>query len=136
MDTHGKVLRMGAAALVCALVFRLASRGLPEKIAAWFSQPEAAAFLIYLETGRDVRFSLSSQVFSPEFAAASEREISVLPEVLAFHVPKLSSKVSFTSSTGSAANAVSGTEESTIAVQRVPASILFHFFILPPHIRI
>ena len=81
MDTHGKVLRMGAAALVCALVFRLASRGLPEKIAAWFSQPEAAAFLIYLETGRDVRFSLSSQVFSPEFAAESAAPLfSDLPE--------------------------------------------------------
>ena len=81
MDTHRNVLRLGAAALVCALVFRLASQGLPEKIAAWINQPRVAAFLIYLETGRDVRFSLSSQVFSPEFAAESAAPLfSDLPE--------------------------------------------------------
>ena len=81
MDIHRNVLRMGAAALACAVVFRLASQGLPEKIAAWVSQPEVAAFLIYLETGRDVRFSLSSQVFSPEFAAESAAPLfSDLPE--------------------------------------------------------
>ena len=71
MDTHSKVLRLGAAAVLCALLFRLASQGLPERIAAWLTQPDMAAFLLYLETGRDVRFSSSSQVFSPEFAAES-----------------------------------------------------------------
>ena len=71
MDSRSHVLRLGAAALVCALLCRLISQGLPEKTAAWITRPEAAAFLIYLETGRDVRFSSSSQVFSPEFAAES-----------------------------------------------------------------
>ena len=81
MDTHRSVLRLGTAALVCALVFRLASHGLPEKFAAWVSRPEVTALLIYLETGRDVRFSLSSQVFSPEFAAESAVPLfSDLPE--------------------------------------------------------
>ena len=89
MDTHDKVLRLGAAALACAIVFRLASQGLPEKIAAWISQPEVAAFLIYLETGRDVRFSLSSQVFSPEFAAESAAPLfSDLPEEKPVFVPE------------------------------------------------
>ena len=94
MDTHRNVLRLGAAALVCALVFRLASQGLPEKIAAWINQPQVAAFLIYLETGRDVRFSLSSQVFSPEFAAESAAPLfSDLPEDKPVFVPEDADRV-------------------------------------------
>ncbi len=81
MDIHRSVLRLGAAAIVGALLFRVCSGGLPEKIAGWISQPEVAAFLIYLETGRDVRFLSSSQVFSPEFAPES-------PEPLGFGKPE------------------------------------------------
>ena len=81
MDPHRNVLRLGAAAVICALVFRMASQGLPEKLAAWANDPETAAFLIYLETGRDVRFSSSSQVFSPGFAPESPAPLfSDLPE--------------------------------------------------------
>lgn len=80
MDIHRNVLRLGAAAIVCGLLFRLASGGLPEKIAGWISRPEVAAFLIYLETGRDVRFLSSAQVFSPDFAPES-------PEPLGFSKP-------------------------------------------------
>ncbi len=71
MDTHGKVLRIGAAAIVCALLIRLAALGIPQRWLSWAIQPDMAAFLIYLETGRDVRFSPSSQVFSPDFAGES-----------------------------------------------------------------
>ncbi len=71
MDTHGKVLRIGAAAIVCALLVRLTALGIPRKLLSWVVQPDMAAFLIYLETGRDVRFSPSSQVFSPDFAGES-----------------------------------------------------------------
>ena len=72
MDIHRSVLRLGAAAIVCALLFRLAgTQGLPGKILDWLNRPQTAAFLIYLETGRDVRFLASSQVFSPEFAPES-----------------------------------------------------------------
>ena len=72
MDIHRTVLRLGAAAIVCALLFRLAgTQGLPGKIVDWINRPQTAAFLIYLETGRDVRFLASSQVFSPEFAPES-----------------------------------------------------------------
>ena len=81
MDIHRNVLRLGAAAIVCGLLFRLAATGLPEKIAGWLTRPEVAAFLIYLETGRDVRFSPSYQVFSPEFAPES-------PEPLLFDIPE------------------------------------------------
>ena len=71
MDTHGKVLRLGAAAICCALIFRLCAAGLPRMLLSRILQPNMTAFLIYLETGRDVRFLTSSRVFSPEFAGES-----------------------------------------------------------------
>lgn len=55
MDQGGKVLRMGAASVICAVALRLFSGGLPGKVLAFFSQPEVAAFILYLETGRVVR---------------------------------------------------------------------------------
>lgn len=60
--------RVGRTAIVCALILRLWAAGLPEYVITWLSQPNTAAFLIYLETGRDVRFSSSHAVFSPDFA--------------------------------------------------------------------
>lgn len=62
-------IRMGAAAILCAVTFRLCSSGLPEKVLSWLTQPNTLAFLTYLETGRNVRFSASQEVFleySPE----------------------------------------------------------------------
>lgn len=63
MDHTRSSLRVGAAAILCALTMRLFSSGLPEKFLSWVAQPNIAAFLIYLETGRDVRFSASKEVF-------------------------------------------------------------------------
>ena len=81
MDTHSKVLRLGTAAIACALAFRLLAGGLAQAAASWITQPNIAAFLIYLETGRDVRFSPSSQVFSPDWAG--ESSAPALPEAQA-----------------------------------------------------
>ena len=64
-----RAIRMGAAAILCAIVFRLCSSGLPETVFSWLTQPNILAFLTYLETGRNVRFSASQEVFveySPE----------------------------------------------------------------------
>ena len=64
-----RTIRMGAAAILCAVTFRLCSTGFPEKVLSWLTQPNTLAFLTYLETGRDVRFSASQAVFleySPE----------------------------------------------------------------------
>lgn len=64
-----RTIRMGAAAILCAVTFRLCASGLPEKLVSWLTQPNTLAFLTYLETGRDVRFSASQEVFlefSPE----------------------------------------------------------------------
>ena len=62
-----RALRVGATAIACALVLRLFASGLPEKFLSWLTQPDTAAFLIYLETGRDVRFSPSQEAFSVDF---------------------------------------------------------------------
>ena len=67
MDHQSRALRVGLTALLCAAVMRLWDMGIPQKLTAFLTQPNTAAFLIYLETGRDVRFSSSSEVFSPDF---------------------------------------------------------------------
>lgn len=55
MDQHQRTLRAGAAALACAIVFRLmSSGGLADKLLRWLSDPENQSFLLYLETGRVV----------------------------------------------------------------------------------
>nr|MBQ8244413.1 stage II sporulation protein P [Oscillospiraceae bacterium] len=64
---YHRTLRVGITAILLALVFRLCAAGAPEALAQWLTQPNIAAFLIYLETGRDVRFSPSLAVFSPKF---------------------------------------------------------------------
>lgn len=76
---QSRARRVGAAAVACALVFRLAWDGVPGKIAARLAQPDAAAFLILLETGRDVRFSPSYEAFSPEFAESPPAQGEAVP---------------------------------------------------------
>ena len=73
MDLEKQSLRIGAAVILCALVLRLAAGGFFSPVIRLFSQPNIASLLIYLETGRIVRFSDSSgaaTVFVP--AAATE----------------------------------------------------------------
>lgn len=68
MDQHDRAKRVGTAAILCAVLLRLWSAGIPGRLADFLTTPNIAAFLIYLETGRDVRFSPSPEVFSPHFA--------------------------------------------------------------------
>ncbi|MDO5399473.1 MAG: stage II sporulation protein P [Eubacteriales bacterium] len=75
------IRRVGAAAVGCALVLRLVGGGVPGRLAEELVQPDAAAFLVYLETGRNVRFSPSEPGFTPEFAESPPAEAAV--EVLA-----------------------------------------------------
>ncbi len=84
MDQQHRALRLGLAAILCGFVFRLCAMGLPEKLAQRLTQADAAAFLVYLETGRDVRFSPSLEAFSPDFMespapAAQEPTEAALP---------------------------------------------------------
>ena len=80
MDHYRQCLRTGAAAILCALILRLGSTGFFQPIAQFLTQPDIASFLIYLETGRIVRFSQSmdsTEVFFieshiPDFARKEE----------------------------------------------------------------
>ena len=71
MDHQQRSLRVGAAVILCALLLRLGAAGVFDPLAQFLAQPKIASFLIYLETGRIVRFSASEElfaVFSPESA--------------------------------------------------------------------
>ena len=64
MDQHNRVVRFGAAVILWAVAARLAAGGFFQPLLDRFSQPNTQAFLIYLETGRNVRFSPSMEAFS------------------------------------------------------------------------
>ena len=76
MDHQKQSLRIGAAAILCALLLRLGGSGVVQTVADFLDEPNITSLLIYLETGRIVRFSPSWQdreVFSleshtPDFA--------------------------------------------------------------------
>ena len=70
MDHQKWSLRAGSAVIACALVLRLWAVGFFQPVADFLAQPNITSFLIYLETGRIVRFS-SSDGESPFFALES-----------------------------------------------------------------
>lgn len=55
MKLEQRTLRIGAAAILCAIVFRLLSGGFLGKLVDTLVSPEVTSFLLYLETGRVVR---------------------------------------------------------------------------------
>ena len=57
MDHDNRSLRMGAAVILLALVLRLGMGGFFQPMAEMLCQPNIASLMIYLETGRIVRFS-------------------------------------------------------------------------------
>ena len=60
MDHDNRSLRLGAAVILCALVLRLGAGGFFQPLVRFLSQPHIVSLMIYLETGRIVRFSDSS----------------------------------------------------------------------------
>ena len=86
MDHNRLSLRIGAAAILCALLLRLGGSGLLRHAGKILAEPTIASWMIYLETGRTVRFSPSSEdreVFSleshtPDFAVDTQ-DMTVLP---------------------------------------------------------
>ena len=86
MDHHQQSLRLGATVIACALLLRLNASGFFAPVAEFLARPSISSLLVYLETGRNVRFSPSSEdivVFSPESAtpdfAADPTEAALLP---------------------------------------------------------
>lgn len=59
MDPYRKSVRFGVWAILCAGLLRLAAGGFFQNVFQWLNQPDIQSFLIYLETGRNVRFSPS-----------------------------------------------------------------------------
>ncbi len=87
MDQHQSSLRIGAAAILCALSIRLIASGILQPVLSWLLEPNTGAFLIYLETGRNVRFSPSSEEisnFDGESAAPVIATTPAEPEPLTF----------------------------------------------------
>lgn len=71
MDLRSRAWQVGKSVILCALVLRLYCDGTFRKAADLLTQPDVIPFLIYLETGRDVRFSPSLEMFSPKFVESS-----------------------------------------------------------------
>lgn len=69
MPLQQRTRRFGAWVIFCALLLRLHAFGALDYAAAWLSQPNIAALLIYLETGRTVRFSVSQGTHQAESPA-------------------------------------------------------------------
>ncbi len=77
MDLQQRSRRFGLTVIACAMVARFFASGLPEILVTRLKELDIAPFLIYLETGRDVRFSASSEVFwffSPESAPPAPKK--------------------------------------------------------------
>ena len=71
MDNHQRTLRFGAAVIAWALVCRMAGSGLFQSLADFLTKPNISSLMLYLETGRIVRFSPSSDTLLTDFALES-----------------------------------------------------------------
>lgn len=67
MDLQQRTRRFGMYVILCALLLRLHLGGVPQKLLQWVTADEQLPFLIYLETGRNVRFSVSSDLIMDFF---------------------------------------------------------------------
>ena len=82
MDPYRRSIRFGAWAILCAGMLRLAAGGFFQPLLQWLNKPNIQSFLIYLETGRIVRFSPSYEEksnFAGESAAPVIRDEPPLP---------------------------------------------------------
>ena len=60
MELRQRTRSFGWKVVAFSLIFRLLTGGFPARVVSWLKGPEAAAWMIFLETGRNVRFSASS----------------------------------------------------------------------------
>lgn len=79
MDLQKRSLQVSAVAIVCAIFLRLASNGTFNAVAQALTGPEAAAVILYLETGRVVR---PIDVVPTETLPPEPTEPTVPPETL------------------------------------------------------
>lgn len=108
MDHQVRSLRLGAAVISCALLLRLGASGFFRPAVEFLAKPDIAAFLIYLETGRKVRFSPyeePAEVFVressvPDFARKTETAAAAQEQVLPAFSPQDVETVGFKNSSG------------------------------------
>ncbi len=88
MEQHRRSLRVGAFAIACALILRLGALGIFQSVADFLAKPNITSMLIYLETGRIVRFSPSGGLlfFAPESPEP------LFPEKIDWEVPSFSAE--------------------------------------------
>ena len=72
MEPFRRTLRFGAAMISCAVIARLGISGAFDPLVHWFEKPETQSLLLYLETGRKVRFSASLAEMSEPVAQPPE----------------------------------------------------------------
>ena len=85
MNHQQRSLRVGAVAILCAVIFKLGLGGAFRPVTEFLTRPTISSLLIYLETGRIVRFSPSSEgIFL--FASESAAPIFEIPEEKAIPV--------------------------------------------------
>lgn len=104
MDFERLIIRLSAGLLACAIVLRLAGTHFFDPALQWLSRPEVQSFLIYLETGRKVRFSPSLQQ-NTEFVGESVGISATLPTelpALPCFAPQDAEAISLTDRTGKA----------------------------------
>ncbi len=87
MKDFYRARRVGYTAVACALLMRLFATGLPETLLSRLSKSNIANFPTEQETGHNVRFSSSMDVFSPDFM---ESPPPSLPEVREVPLPSFS----------------------------------------------
>ncbi len=83
MDTHGRVLRLGAGMILLALILRLSAAGVLDPALDLLNDQRLYSFLLYLETGRIVRFSPSLEE-NEKFAGESAAPFALTPALPAF----------------------------------------------------
>ena len=96
MDLEQKSLRIGAAAIICAVLLRVISLGFFDPVVSLLGQPETAALLMFLETGRISRLLPEE---SPGWAAESPRpdaDVTTGPEETEPEIPVSIQRPSFT----------------------------------------
>lgn len=77
MENQRRVLRLGASVIVLAVAIRLLSAGFFQPFLAVLQQPNVVSFLMYLETGRTVRFSGQTPAEPVETAPPTQPEETV-----------------------------------------------------------
>ncbi len=73
--------RVGYTAVACAVLLRLFAAGVPEKLFFRLTKPNTDSIPSEQETGRNVRFSSSLDVFSPDFMESPPPSLPAVTEV-------------------------------------------------------